>query len=180
MLDSHPGLQRRTPVAQSVKGLESRLSAATGQPQKDGRHNAIEVNGSLGSFNAGSPSTSHYVPSSGTKDNENSTTYSVVKRSEKIVYSTDQQPRRFDTPAAVEAAKLLAPNQPRCRYCFRYLMSDRARDSHEKNSHPNGRTPMCNWNNSGCDKRIRNSNHLLIISGLSMSLNQFRPPSATT
>jgi hypothetical protein len=35
-------------------------------------------------------------------------------------------------------------------------MSDRARDDHEKNSHPNGRIGT----NSGCDKRIRNSNHL--------------------
>lgn len=40
-------------------------------------------------------------------------------------------------------------------------MSDRARDDHEKNSDSNGRTPICNWNNSGCDKRIRNSNHLV-------------------
>jgi hypothetical protein len=118
------------------------------------------MNGSLGSFNAGSAITSHYVPSSGTKDDENSTSYSVVKRPEKIVYSTDQQPKRFDKPAAIEAANILAQSPPRCRYCFRYLMSDRARDDHEKNSHPNGRTPICNWNNSGCHKRIRNSNHL--------------------
>jgi general transcription factor IIIA len=39
-------------------------------------------------------------------------------------------------------------------------MSNRARDHREKNSHPNGRTPICNWINSGCDKRIQNSNHL--------------------
>jgi hypothetical protein len=41
-------------------------------------------------------------------------------------------------------------------------MSDRARDEHEKKSHPNGRTPICNWNNSGCDKRIQNhlANHI--------------------
>ena len=154
------GVSMTNPVAQSVKRFESRLSAATGQPRKDGRYKAIEVNGSLGSFNAGSPTTSHSVPSSGAKDDENSTTYSVVKRLEKVIYSTDQQPRRFDKPATIESAKILGQNQPRCRYCLRYLMSDRARDDHEKNSHPNGRNPICNWNNSGCDKRIRNSNHL--------------------
>src|ERR1700733_5471591 len=54
----------------------------------------------------------HYVPSFGTKDDENNTTYSVVKISEKIVYSIDQQLRRFDKPAAIEAAKFLVQNQP--------------------------------------------------------------------
>ena len=41
-------------------------------------------------------------------------------------------------------------------------MSDRARDEHEKKWHPNGRTPICNWNNSGCDERIQNhlANHI--------------------
>jgi len=39
-------------------------------------------------------------------------------------------------------------------------MSTGARDNHEKVVHPNGRTPICNWNNLGCDKRIQNSNHL--------------------
>lgn len=99
------GASKTNLVTQSVKGLDSRLSATTGQPQKDGRHNAIEVNGSLGSFNAGSPTTSHSVLSSGTKDDENSTTYSEVKGLEKIVYNTDQQPRRFDKPAVIESAK---------------------------------------------------------------------------
>lgn len=83
-----------------------------------------------------------------------------MKRLEKTVYNADQQPRRFDKPAAIESAKIRAQNQPRCRYCFRYLMSDRAQDDIEKNSHPDGRTPICNWNNLGCDKRFRNSNHL--------------------
>lgn len=114
------GASKTNPVAQSVEGLESRLSAATGQPQKDGRHNTIKVNGSPGSFNAGLPTTFHYVPWFGTKDDENNTTYWVVKMSEKIVYSTDQQLRRFDKPAAIEAAKILVQNQPSCRYCSRY------------------------------------------------------------
>ena len=134
------------PAAQSVKELESRLSAATDQPQEHRRHHAI---GSLGLSNSGlTNNTSHFVPSSGTKDGKNSINYSV-ERSDKAVYSTDQQPRRFDKPAAIETAKILAQNQPRCRYCFRYFMSDRARDEHEKKSHPNGQTPICNWNNSG-------------------------------
>ena len=50
------------PVAQPVKELESRLSAATDQRQEQRRHHAIDANGSLGLFNSGLTSTSHSVP----------------------------------------------------------------------------------------------------------------------
>lgn len=68
--------------------------------------------------------------------------------------------RRFDRQETIEAPKTLAENQPPCQYCFRYFSNHQSRDNHEKSEHPNGRTPICNWNNSGCDKRISNPKDL--------------------
>lgn len=55
----------------------------------------------------------------------------------------------------LEAARILAVSQPRCRYCLMYFMTDDALKKHINGKHPNGPTAQCNWNDSGCNKRIR-------------------------
>lgn len=54
-----------------------------------------------------------------------------------------------------EAARTLTVNQPGCRYCPMYFMTDDALKKHINGKHPNGPTAECNWNDSGCGKRIR-------------------------
>jgi len=139
--------------------LEIRPSVATYQPREGRRHNVVDQNRSIPSSNGGHANTCHSVLSSEMNDGERGVTYSVVKRSGKVVYSSNQQPRRLDKLAAIEASSMLPQNQPRCQFCFKYPMSDRVKDEHEKKWHPAGRTPRCDWENSGCDKRIQNSNH---------------------
>lgn len=112
--------------------LESRPSVATYQPREDRRHDVVEMNQSLRSSNGGHANICHSVPSSEVFDGESGVTYSVVKRSAKVVYSSNQHPRRFDKLAAIEVAIMLTQKQPRYRFCFKYLMSNRAKDKHEK------------------------------------------------
>jgi len=155
--------------------LEIRPSVATYQPREGRRHNVVDQNRSIPSSNGGHANTFHSVLSSEMNDGERGVTYSVVKRSGEVVYSSNQQPRRLDNLAAIEAARMLAQNQPRCRFYFKYLMSDRVKDEYEKKWHPAGRTPRCDWENSGCDKRIQNSNHRF---NLSMQCNHLRASSS--
>lgn len=54
-----------------------------------------------------------------------------------------------------EAARTLTVDQPRCRYCLMYFMTDDALKKHIDGKHPNGPTAECNWNGSSCEKRIR-------------------------
>ena len=113
-------------ITQSAKELKSDLSAATCYFQKNDCHNVIKMNESLDSFNAESFTTSHSVSSFETQDDKNNIIYVMIKRSEKISQSTDQQLRKFDKVMMIETAKTLAQNQSRCCYCFKYLMSDQA------------------------------------------------------
>jgi hypothetical protein len=57
--------------------------------------------------------------------------------------------------SVIESARCLAQNQPRCHYCLKYFMTDRSLNDHINKKHPNGPTAICNWNNSGCHKRIQ-------------------------
>ncbi|KAH0543379.1 hypothetical protein FGG08_002335 [Glutinoglossum americanum] len=69
---------------------------------------------------------------------------------------------RLQLPPAekLEATRALSENQPRCRYCLMYFVTDDALEKHINKKHPNGPTAECNWNNSGCDKRIRDPQQL--------------------
>ncbi|KAF2464903.1 uncharacterized protein BDR25DRAFT_361127 [Lindgomyces ingoldianus] len=55
----------------------------------------------------------------------------------------------------LETARTLSLTQPQCVFCLIYFQTDVALGNHVNMKHPNGRTAECNWNDSGCDKRIR-------------------------
>ena len=142
-----------SPRWQSPSTLPAAPSLDQNQSPADGQHDARELNGPQGSFNTSSFTTKYAAFSFEKIDEENGATNSLVKISENPEKGSDTCPR-LDKASVIESARLLAQNQPRCRYCFMYFMSDEAVTKHEKNKHPKGRTATCNWNNSGCDKRI--------------------------